>query len=249
MQTSSPVNQPSPTFTSTGTPLRKPRYRWLLFDADGTLFDYDRAEAAALAKVFELNRLPFNSACVPIYREVNQALWLELEKRLVTPDALKVRRFEVLLRRLGIDHPATNFSDLYLECLAGCSELVDGAQEVLETLSSSCRFAIVTNGLKAVQRSRVERSAIRDLVSEISEEIGHAKPGCEFFQVAFERLGHPSKTEVLLVGDSWSSDIQGAANYGIDACWYNPGRKPRPEAPTISCEIASLRELVGLVIG
>jgi 2-haloacid dehalogenase len=176
---------------------------------------------------------------------------LELEKRLVTPDALKVRRFEVLLRRLGIDHPATNFSDLYLECLAGCSELVDGARQVLEALSSSCRFAIVTNGLRAVQRSRVERSAIRDLISEIiiSEEIGHAKPACEFFQVAFERLGLPPKSEVLLVGDSWSSDIQGAANYGIDACWYNPGRKPRPEAPTISCEIASLRELVDLLIG
>lgn len=25
------------------------RYQWLLFDADGTLFDYDRAERLALA--------------------------------------------------------------------------------------------------------------------------------------------------------------------------------------------------------
>ena len=27
-----------------------PRYRWLLFDADGALFDYDRAAASALAR-------------------------------------------------------------------------------------------------------------------------------------------------------------------------------------------------------
>ena len=27
-------------------------YTWLLFDADGTLFDYDRAEATALEQAF-----------------------------------------------------------------------------------------------------------------------------------------------------------------------------------------------------
>jgi FMN phosphatase YigB (HAD superfamily) len=30
------------------------QYQWLLFDADGTLFDYDRAESAALQQVFRL---------------------------------------------------------------------------------------------------------------------------------------------------------------------------------------------------
>ena len=41
----------------------------------------------------------------------------------------------------------------------------------------------------------------------------------------------------------WASDIQGAVQYGIDACWYNPGRKPRPATHEITREIASLREL------
>jgi len=47
-----------------------------------------------------------------------------------------------------------------------------------------------------------------------------------------------------MIGDGWASDIQGAIGYGIDACWYNPGRKPRPTSPEITREIASLRELV-----
>jgi phosphoglycolate phosphatase-like HAD superfamily hydrolase len=36
------------------------KYRWLLFDADGTLFDYDRAEAMALAATFEQFGYQFN---------------------------------------------------------------------------------------------------------------------------------------------------------------------------------------------
>ncbi len=188
-------------------------------------------------------------AWVPVYRHINQALWLDLEKRLVTPEALKVRRFELLLRALGIDHAATEYSERYLQCLAGCSELVDGALEVLQALSSTCQFAIVTNGLQAVQRPRVERSAIRNFISEIiiSEEIRHAKPAAEYFDAVFERIGRPARREVLLVGDSWSSDIQGAVNYGIDACWYNPACKPRPATPRVTYEIASLRELPKLL--
>ena len=46
-----------------------------------------------------------------------------------------------------------------------------------------------------------------------------------------------------MIGDGWASDIQGAVQYGIDACWYNPGRNPRPGSYEITREIGSLREL------
>ena len=109
------------------------------------------------------------------------------------------------------------------------------------------RIAILTNGLQVVQRGRLARSVIRDHIADIiiSEEIGHAKPAKEFFDVAMARLGNPSKRDVLMIGDGWNSDIQGAVQYGIDACWYNPARKPRPTNLEITREIASLRELVG----
>ena len=103
----------------------------------------------------------------------------------------------------------------------------------------------MTNGLTVVQRGRLARSVIRHHVSDIiiSEEIGAAKPAKEFFDTAFARLGQPSKREVLMIGDGWASDIQGAIQYGIDACWFNPGRKPRPTSYEITREITSLREL------
>jgi putative hydrolase of the HAD superfamily len=113
-------------------------------------------------------------------------------------------------------------------------------------LHGKYQIAILTNGLTVVQRGRLARSVIRHHISDliISEEIGAAKPAGEFFDKAFARLGHPSKLEVLMIGDGWASDIQGAVQYGIDACWYNPCHKPRPSNLELACEITSLRELI-----
>ena len=142
-------------------------------------------------------------------------------------------------------HSPAALSASYLEFLANCSELVEDAAAVLGALHRKYQIAILTNGLTVVQRGRLARSVIRHHISDIiiSEEIGAAKPAKEFFDTAFARLGHPSKREVLMIGDGWASDIQGAVQYGIDACWYNPGRKPRPANCEITREIASLREL------
>ena len=228
----------------------RPRYAWLLFDADGTLFDYDRAECAALGQALARIGVTFDAARhLPSYRRINQALWQAVEKGELTPGFVKVRRFELLLAELGVSHSAPALSAGYLECLANCSELVEDAEPVLRALHRRHRIAILTNGLREVQRGRLGRSPIRHYISEliISEEIGAAKPAKEFFERAFARLGHPAKEDVLMIGDGWGSDIEGAVLYGIDACWYNPGRKPRPSGLSIACEIASLRELTALV--
>ena len=226
--------------------VRASRYRWLLFDADGTLFDYDRAERIALEQALVRIGVAFDvTTHLPTYRQINQSLWLGVEKGEITPTMVKVRRFEMLLQALKVTHSAAALSASYLECLATCSELVEGAEAVLGALHRQYHIAILTNGLQVVQRGRLARSPIRQHIADIiiSEEIGAAKPAMEFFDKAFARLGHPSKSEVLMVGDGWASDIVGAVQYGIDAMWYNPHRKPRPTDLAISGEIASLGEL------
>lgn len=220
-------------------------YQWLFFDADGTLFDFEKSQAIALKQVFQHHKIPYDLSHLVAFRQINAELWHALEQRRVTPDELKVRRFELLLATTGTNQAPGPFGEVYLQFLGACPELIDGAVELLQTLHRKYRIAILTNGLKKVQRRRLERSTIRDYVSEIivSEEIGFAKPAPEYFDVAFAHAGNPAKHEVLMIGDSWNSDILGAARYGMDACWYNPSRQPRPASPEITHEIATLAEL------
>ncbi len=222
-------------------------YQWLLFDADGTLFDYNAAESGALCQAFTMTGIAFQPGYLAAYQSINHALWCAVEKGELTPTAVKVRRFEQLLETIEVGCSPVALSANYIECLAGCSELIVNAAEVLEALHGKYRMAILTNGLQAVQRRRLAGSQIRRYISDIiiSEEIGFSKPAREFFDIALAQLGHVSRRDVLMIGDGWASDIQGALQFGIDACWYNPRQKPRPANSENIREIAELRELVG----
>ena len=227
----------------------KKHYPWLWFDADGTLFDYNRAEAAALKKTFQSLSLPYEEGYLNIYQRINHGLWQAFEKQEITPAVLRFRRFELLLENIQLSGSPDQMSSAYVEQLAICTDLIDGAYEVLQTLHKTCKFAIVTNGLQAVQRSRLELSTIKPFISEIiiSEEVDSAKPHAAFFDVAFARTGSPPRSDVLIIGDSLSSDIQGGADYGIDTCWFNPNGERRPENLRITYEIGRLHELLNIL--
>ena len=227
----------------------KKSYAWLWFDADGTLFDYVSAEAMALRKTFHSLRLPFQDEYLAVYKRINHQLWQALEQQKITPAVLQFRRFELLLESLQLSASHEQMSSVYMEQLANCAELMEGAFEVLQTLHKEHRLAIVTNGLRAVQRSRLAHSVIKDFISDIiiSEEIGVAKPQAAFFEIAALRLGNPDKNDILIIGDSLTSDIEGGVNYGIDTCWYNPAHEPKPPELPITYQISHLKELLEIL--
>jgi FMN phosphatase YigB (HAD superfamily) len=49
----------------------------------------------------------------------------------------------------------------------------------------------------------------------------------------------------LIIGDSLTSDMRGGLDFGIDTCWYNPGRAVT-DLP-VNYQITSLRELQKIV--
>ncbi len=105
---------------------------------------------------------------------------------------------------------------------------------------------MITNGLSDVQRPRLEASPIGDYFTAvtISDEIGIAKPDAGIFDASFAAMGQPAKSDVLLIGDSLTSDIRGGVNYGIDTCWYNPAGKPNANGLTPTYEICHLHEML-----
>ncbi len=220
-------------------------YQWLLFDVDDTLFNFTLAESRSLEMTFQEVGLVFQANAPAVYHEVNRATWEEFEQGLLTSLQLRTRRFERLFDRLRIAYDPEQFSRCYLRNLGKCSDLIEGAEEMIRSLAPHYRLGLVTNGLADVQRPRLEGSPLQGFfeVVVISEEIGVAKPERGFFDVAFERMGRPEKSAVLVIGDSVTSDIQGAFNYGLDACRFNPRGLPAdPRFPVVK-EIRAWTEL------
>jgi YjjG family noncanonical pyrimidine nucleotidase len=224
------------------------KYSWLLFDADGTLFDYDKAESAALRKTFSGFDLRFRDPYLALYQRFNGQLWSDFEKGLVSQQEIRTRRFELLFDEIGQSCDLEAFGELYLVHLAQGTDLIDGAHEVVRALYGRVGLLIITNGIPEVQRPRFGRSAIRDYFADvvISGEVSAAKPSPRIFDAAFEIMGDPARDQVLIVGDSLTSDIAGGSSYGIGTCWFNPAGDPRPSAPRIDHEIGTLDQLLTL---
>lgn len=224
-------------------------YRWIIFDADGTLFDYDRAESEALMASFEQLGFPYDSKYNTVYRDINGQFWKAFEQGLVNQDQLRIGRFEQLLSTIDIEGNPHTLSNAYLKNLSRQTMLVPNAEQILSDLSGQCQFMIITNGLTEVQRPRFRQSSIYHFFADtiISEEVGFAKPDPAIFDIAFEKMHYPAKKEVLIVGDSLSSDIQGGNNYQIDTCWYNPAQKAPNSDLKIHHEISCLTELKSII--
>ncbi len=226
-------------------------YEWLLFDADNTLFDYEAAERQALARSFEQAELPYGPDVLVRYQQINAQLWRDFENGETTVERVKVDRFAQLLSTLPVAEPPApaNFSARYLLNLGDCTHLIPDAEFVLQQAGRRAHLALITNGLAAVQRSRLAKSGLADYFEAviISEEVGVAKPDPRYFEIAFEQMGYPPKELALVIGDSLTSDMRGANLYGVDACWFNPDGRLRDPDVEVRYEIHRLRDLLGLI--
>jgi YjjG family noncanonical pyrimidine nucleotidase len=227
------------------------RYDWVFFDADGTLFDYDAAEAAALEGGFEVRGLPYETSIGPLYSTINAAIWREFELGEISQAELKTERFDRLFEAVGLTEDSAAFSRSYLEILAAQTTLLDGAEELLRDLEGRVEMLLITNGLAEVQQPRFSASTIHRFFSEIviSGEIGLAKPDPAIFAFALEKIGRPARERVLMIGDSLGSDILGGANSGVDTCWYNPDRTPNGHQVEPTYEVEDLHEILDIVEG
>ena len=222
------------------------KYQLLLFDADETLFDFKMAEKQAFLKALEEYKLDVDKEeSLKIYSQINKCIWEEFERGEITADRLRVERFERFSKKIKIDFDAVSFSKAYAKFLGEGAYLFDDSVEVIDYLSKKYKLALVTNGLKDVQKSRISKTPLKDYFQEliISDEIKISKPDPRIFDYALDKLDHKDKSKVLMIGDSLTSDMQGGINAGIDTCWYNPNPIENKSGLNLTYEIHSLNEL------
>ncbi len=200
------------------------RYQYLLIDNDNTLMDFNAAEAKALIDVLKNHGLPTDDATVHSYHEINDALWKALERGETTQPKLKVERFRQLLTVLGREDidPAAMGAE-YAAGLGNHADLLPGAAEFMHAVHGKMKIALVSNGVSAIQRSRLAKCPLTPLFDAIviSEEVGVAKPDPRLLQVAMEMLGCTDKSQAVMMGDSLSADIPAAVNAGVDSIFFS----------------------------
>ena len=227
------------------------RYTTLLFDADGTLFDYRRASWEAMKHTMDRFSAPFSEALFALYQEKNMALWELYEEGKVTKSELELRRFSQFFEEAGITgvSPA-EANQCYISLLGEGAYLLPGAKELIDSLQGKVSLYLVTNGLKRTQYRRLERSPLAHSFDGvfISDEMGYQKPQKGYFDYVFSHIQEKDRARMLIIGDSLTSDIRGGNNAGIDTCWLNPGGAANTTTDAVcTYEIARLEELYGIL--
>lgn len=208
-------------------------YKYLLLDADDTLFDFQLAQDRSLNEVFTKTNIALEHKA--LYKEISHGLWAQLEKKEITLTQLKQQRFTLLLQALNLTCKE-DMEIMYEQTLASHDELIDGAKDFLDTVKKDYELILISNGMPNIQHPRLLSSGLKDYFKHIfiSDEIGAQKPSKEFFDIVFKAI-KANKEECLVIGDGISSDILGGHNYGIDTCFINFKGKTTPLA-TYNCD-------------
>lgn len=227
------------------------KYNWLLFDLDNTILDFGKSSKEAFFTIFEVHGFKPTPEDYKVYNTINHKAWVDLEKGLLTPEVLKTRRWQLFFDAKGWTLDPAEINDAYFDYIKRNPVFVSGAEGLVESLMSDYNLCLVTNGLAEVQYPRLRLSGLDKLFPHIivSEEIGIAKPAMAFFDHVMEVIGQPLKEELLIVGDTLTSDIRGGIDYGIDTCWYNYYGKENTTQYHPTYELSDMKELVGVLDG
>lgn len=203
------------------------RYRFLLFDADYTLLDFpqdmDAAFRAMYTACFE-EQQPYSQALQDCYEACNNRAWDRFERGECTKQELYISRFVEFLAETGLSGDPKAVNESYFTSMAKTGTPYPGAVELVKELSLSHQLYMITNGNVVSQMPRLEHSGLAPYFKDVfvSEAVGVGKPHKAYFDYVAAHIPDFSPDLAVVIGDSPSSDIQGAVNAGLDSIWYDP---------------------------
>lgn len=225
--------------------------RVVLWDIDGTLLDFHKAEAAAIRTLFEKYKLGIcTDEMLANYSAINKVYWQRLERGEMTKPEILVGRFRDFFAEYGLNtNCAADFNADYQLALGDTVCFTPGALETVQALKGQVLQCAVTNGTAIAQHKKLAASGLDKLLDEIfiSDEIGFEKPNITFFDAVWKKIGTFAPDEVLIVGDSLTGDMQGGNNAGIRTCWFNPAGAPLPQNVRIDYDIRCISEVNNLI--
>ena len=201
----------------------------ILWDIDGTILNFHRSAENSLKNTFKkFGYGEITDELLHMYEEINDVYWCKLEKGEITKEKLLVERFVEFFTKIGVETTrVVEFNQAYLNGLLDTVVFMPEAYETVKKLHPEYKQYLVTNGVKQLQRQKIAKAHIEEFFDGIfiSDEIGYEKPHIEFFNYVFDRIPTKNPDEVIIIGDSLTSDIAGGIRAGIHTCWYHPSNE------------------------
>ncbi|TZF82216.1 noncanonical pyrimidine nucleotidase, YjjG family [Pedobacter sp. BS3] len=229
------------------------KYKHIFFDLDHTIWDFDKNAEETLFELYNaysLKEKGLHSAelFIETYTRNNHQLWQQYHSGAITKQHLRETRFSKTFADLGVapEMIPENFEDDYVRICPTKCNLFPQAHETLAYLQEKYCLHLISNGFKESTECKIEGSLLAKYFDTIviSEVVGVNKPDKAIFEFATSGA-KAHKTESLMVGDSLEADIQGALNFGMDAIYFNPLQKEKPDY--VNQQIHSLCELMNLL--
>lgn len=225
-------------------------YKVVILDLDNTLIDFDQMEIGSLKESLTFLNIKPTQALIETYIRINHRFWQALEKGLYTKSEILVNRFKELFDQYNIQASPEAMNQLYLKNMSHHIVINEGALEILELLKDHAKVVCITNGVQSAQEAKFEKAGFYPYFDHviISDVVGIHKPDRGIFDYMLKEIGHFEKSEMIIVGDSLTSDIRGGNNFGIKTIWFNPKKKINDENVHVDYEIDHLKSLKSILI-
>ncbi len=226
----------------------------ILIDIDNTLLDFDAYVKESMKSGFEKFGLgEYEDSMFSVFEKINSEMWQQIEENELTYEELLQTRWNRIFSALNISFEGRVFEDYFRNCLFESAIPVEGASDILEYLKDKYILCVASNGPYDQQMNRLKKSGMIRCFSNffISEKIGASKPSEKFFSYCMSELnseGNPIlSSEVLMIGDSLTSDISGAAASGFKTCFFDRKKSGKTNGLSVDYVIGKLEEIPDII--
>lgn len=214
----------------------------VLIDIDNTLLDFDAYVQTTMRDGFEKFGIgPYNDAMFEVFTRVNSDLWHQIEEGTLTFQELTKVRWDRVFKALGIESDGPAFETYFRACLADSAIPVDGAFAMLDYLKGRYVLGVASNGPYEQQLNRLRKGHMFDYFSHyfVSEKIGASKPSEKFFSFCLQELQLPPD-QIMMIGDSLTSDMAGAVACGMQTCFFDKHKAGKTNGLPLDHKVESL---------